>query len=37
MTDYPQELREFLTWCAPRLEEVLDAVGVRELWLQGEA
>lgn len=35
--DYPQELRTFLAWCAPRLEELLDAGGVREVWLQGEA
>lgn len=37
MTNYPRELREFLAWCAPRLEEILDAVGAREVWLQGEA
>lgn len=37
MINYTHELRDFLAWCSPRLEEVLDAGGAREIWLQGEA
>ncbi|MFO0556341.1 MAG: hypothetical protein U0271_48660 [Polyangiaceae bacterium] len=35
--DWTQEFAGFFHWCHPRLTEVLDASGVRELWLQGEA
>lgn len=37
MINYTQELKDFLAWCQPRLEEVLEAGGAREVWLQGEA
>ena len=34
---WKRELSGFFDWCAPRLQQVVDAAGVRELWLQGEA
>jgi len=34
---WQKEFEEFFSWCAPRLKEVMEAGGVRELWLQGEA
>ena len=37
MIDYIREIQDFLVWCQPRLEEVFDAGGAREVWLQGEA
>jgi hypothetical protein len=35
--DWLDEFSRFFAWCQPRLPEVLDAGGAREVWLQGEA